>query len=404
MNIVFITLAGIADVDQRGIYPDLIRHFIDSGHHVSVVSPIERKEGQASFSTSRNGHNIIRVRTLNIQKTNFFEKAIGTFLIDYQFKKALQKHLTYDKVDLILYSTPPITIVNSIAYLKSKFKARTYLLLKDIFPQNAVDLSLLKKGGLMYNFFRRKEKELYNLSDTIGCMSMANVGFILKNNAYLDPTKVEVCPNSIRPEKDFPSAALKKEKRTAYNIPLSKKVFIYGGNLGKPQDIDFVIEFLTHQMHNEKAYFIIMGSGTEYYKLENWYEKYKPENVKLTAQLSKKVYDDFQKCGDVGLIFLDKRFTIPNYPSRLLPYMDDGMPVIAATDAQTDIGAVIVNNNFGKACLSGDLETLNSHVDYFCHLDDNSFEMLRNNSKSYLINNDTVTHSYAIIMDAMSRI
>ena len=79
MNIVFITLAGIADIEQRGIYPDLIKYFVDQGHHISVVSPIERKEKKESFVSNLAGHNIIRVKTLNIQKTSFFEKVVGTF-------------------------------------------------------------------------------------------------------------------------------------------------------------------------------------------------------------------------------------------------------------------------------------------------------------------------------------
>lgn len=404
MNIVFITLAGIADIEQRGIYPDLIKYFVDQGHHISVVSPIERKEKKESFVSNLAGHNIIRVKTLNIQKTSFFEKVVGTFLIDYQFKKALKQHISYDKVDLILYCTPPITIVNSVSYLKLKYKARTYLLLKDIFPQNAVDLGLLKKNSFMFNFFRKKEKELYDLSDTIGCMSKANVEYVLKNNPELNPYKVEVCPNSILTKKGFPSANLKKEKRIAYNIPVDKTVFIYGGNLGKPQGIDFVIQFLASQVDNKKAYFIIMGSGTEYFKLENWHDKHKPQNVKLTSQLPKKVYDDFQKCGDIGLIFLDKRFTIPNFPSRMLPYMDDGMPIIAAIDANSDIGSVIVDNNFGKFCLSGEMDILNNYIDYFCHLNEQELMVYRNNSKSYLLNNCTVEHSYNIIMNSMIRL
>ena len=50
---------------------------------------------------------------------------------------------------------------------------------------------------------------------------------------------------------------------------------------------------------------------------------------------------------DVGLLFLDYRFTIPNFPSRLLDYMNYGLPVIAATDINTDVGRIIMEENFG---------------------------------------------------------
>ena len=53
---------------------------------------------------------------------------------------------------------------------------------------------------------------------------------------------------------------------------------------------------------------------------------------------------------DVGLIFLDKRFTIPNFPSRLLSYMQASMPVLAATDVNTDIGKVIEEGESDIGC------------------------------------------------------
>ena len=91
---------------------------------------------------------------------------------------------------------------------------RHYLLLKDIFPQNAVDLGMFSKGGLLYRMFRKKEERLYQLSDYIGCMSPANVDYILRHNREVDIHRVEVCPNSIElckaeeqayPKRDFTS-------------------------------------------------------------------------------------------------------------------------------------------------------------------------------------------------------
>ena len=98
---------------------------------------------------------------------------------------------------MILYSTPPITLTNLIKRLKKVSNAKTYLLLKDIFPQNAVDLNLLKHGGILYNYFRKQEKVLYKISDFIGCMSPANLKYVLDNNPQIEKKKLEVNPNSI---------------------------------------------------------------------------------------------------------------------------------------------------------------------------------------------------------------
>jgi len=59
---------------------------------------------------------------------------------------------------------------------------------------------------------------------------------------------------------------------------------------------------------------------------------------------------------DVGLIFLDHRFTIPNFPSRLLDYLDASLPVIAATDPVTDVGSIVLNAEAGLSCRSNNVQ------------------------------------------------
>ena len=141
--------------------------------------------------------------------------------------------------------------------------------------------------GLMYKYFRAKEKKLYGLSDKIGCMSQANVDFVLKHNSDVAADKVEVCPNSIDPIDMSISTEERIAMREKYGIPLDKKVFVYGGNLGKPQGIPFLIECLKNQANNELAYFLIVGDGTEYGKLDSYISEDKPQNVKIMKRLPK---------------------------------------------------------------------------------------------------------------------
>src|SRR5699024_2686183 len=101
--------------------------------------------------------------------------------------------------------------------------------------------NMFNKKSLLYKYFRKKEESLYEVSDHIGCMSQANVDFIKKNN-NIPSYKIEICPNSIEPEKVYYEEKEIQEIRDKYNIPHNKTVFIYGGNLGKPQGIDYLIK------------------------------------------------------------------------------------------------------------------------------------------------------------------
>lgn len=402
MNILFLTLLEIKSINDRNIYTDLLRELRKKDHNIYVISPYERRLNKSTECINEEGINFLKVKIGNIQKINTIEKVISTLLIEHQYLRGIERYFKNIKFDLVIYSTPPITFYNVIRYIKERDNAKLYLLLKDIFPQNAVDLGMFSNRGLIYNFFRKKEINLYKISDYIGCMSQANVDFILKHNEYLYKDKVEICPNSIEPLCLQKNEENLKSIRIKYKIPLDKTVFIYGGNLGKPQGIDFVIECLKSNIDNEKVFFIIVGSGTECYKLHNFIKINKPGNIKLFSQLPKKDYDMLVNACDVGLIFLDKRFTIPNFPSRMLSYMEASMPVLAATDINSDIGQVVENGEFGLWCESGNIESFNDKL-YALHDKDLRLKMGKN-SRKYLEKNYTSEHSYKIIMGHFKKV
>lgn len=396
MNIIFLTISRITDINSRGIYTDLMRKFRDEGHQVYIVTPRERQFNMPTSLTAQDGVHILGVKTLNLQKTNVVEKGFGTLLIEYQFEQAIQKHLGSVKFDLILYSTPPITFTRVIRGLKQKNNSLSYLLLKDIFPQNAVDIRLFSTKNPLYWFFRYKEKQLYKVSDYIGCMSPANVEFVLRHNPFLTKEKVEVNPNTIELT---PTAAPidRKEIRTKYNLPVEKPIFIYGGNLGKPQGIDFLIQVLSSNKYRTDCYFLIVGTGTEYSKIKRWFEANNPHNAQLLKGLPQNPYDQLVSSCDVGLIFLDPRFIIPNYPSRLLSYLENKMPILAATDTHTDIGSMAESNGYGLWCESGDTEAFNRSIE--CLLQKGVIHTMGENGYLFLKTNYLVKYSYQMIMN-----
>lgn len=404
MNVVFLTLAPITDIEERGIYHDLMRVFRDEGHLVYIVKSAERRLGQKTSLVDSCGVKILHVKTLNVQKTNIIEKGIGTLLIESQFKSAIKKYLGDVKFDLITYSTPPITFTNVVKYLKRENPhAISYLQLKDIFPQNAVDIGMMKTTGvkgLLYKFFRNKEKALYKVSDYIGCMSPANVKFLLKHNPEIDASRVEVAPNSVELRdvrlEDGQEKAERYYIRRKYELPTDKPVFIYGGNLGKPQGIDYLVNCLEANKKRTDCYFVVVGTGTEYDKLDSWFTVHGSRScVKVMKGLPKADYDLLVKHCDVGMIFLDHRFTIPNYPSRLLSYLENKMPVLCATDVNTDIGKIAEENGYGYWCESVKPEDFTALVDKMLASDRKA---MGERGYEFLKNNYQVEHTYNAIM------
>jgi glycosyltransferase involved in cell wall biosynthesis len=360
MKILFLTLAKIDSIETSGIYTDLLRKFRDNGHEVIIVSPNERKYGVSTKYLNLEGISLLNVWTTNIQKTNLIEKGVTTLLIEIYYYFAIKKFVNYKDVDLILYSTPPITFTNIINKIKKRSNAVTYLLLKDIFPQNAVDLKFIKKNSLLHRYFREKEKTLYNISDFIGCMSPENLNYLVKENPELDIKKLEVNPNSI--EIKYKKLIRQIDLYDKYKIPKDKVIFIFGGNLGLPQGIEYLKSNIKYCESISEAFFLIIGNGTEYQNIRNWIKNERLSNVLLINELPKYEFDEILKLVHVGLIFLNPLFTIPNFPSRILSYLYNKLPVICATDSNTDIGVIAEKNNFGFNCISSDYHVFFEHV------------------------------------------
>ena len=366
MNILYLTMQPILNVTESNVHTDFLRKFRDEGHSVYLISPRERRMNVPTCLREEHGIMNLGVKTLNVQKTNVIEKGLGQVSIEFLFKRALKKYYSEVKFDVIIYATPPITLSGAIKYIKGlNPKAITYLTLKDIFPQNAVDLGMLAKSGvkgLLYRYFRKKEKELYEISDRIGCMSPANVQYLLKHNPDVSQDIVEICPNTFEAPKS--NAIVKnKEVLVKYGLPTDIPIFFYGGNLGQPQGIPFLIKCLEANKDRSDCHFLIIGNGFEFPRISLWYKESCPKNVTLLERLPRNEYDSLAESCDVGLIFLDYRFTIPNYPSRLLNCLMQKKPIIACTDPNCDTGTIAEENGYGYWCPSNSVDAFSATVD-----------------------------------------
>lgn len=400
MNIIFLSVSSFPDASRSGIYPDLLRAFARAGHSVWAVQPRDRKYHLPTSLSKEAGVSVLRVRTLNIERAGILEKGLGTVLLERQFTAAIRKHLAGERFDLIMYATPPVTLPRVIRYLKRKNpSAGTYLLLKDIFPQNAVDLGMMAPTGLkglLYKYFRRKEQSLYALSDHIGCMSPANVSYLLAHNPSIPAERVEVCPNSSDPL-DLSTAPSVPDIRTQYGIAPGATIFLYGGNLGKAQGIPCLMECLKRNAGLSDRHFMIVGGGNESWRIKEWERSGLPSNVTYREALPTDQYDALVRACDVGLIFLDPRFTIPNYPSRILNYMKVGKPVVCATDPNTDIGRIAVAEGYGLSVPADDPDAFKACIDTLA-ADPSRIAEMGARGYRYFLDHYTVDASYHIIM------
>ncbi len=396
LRVVFFTVAPIGSIAESGVYTDLVREFAARGCDVTVISPAESRYGVQPGVSVEDGVRVLRVLTGGVTKVrSALRKGVATLLMEHRFMSAIRRHLKGERFDLVLYTAPPVNVDRIVRHFKRQTRCHSYLMLKDIFPQNAVDLGMMRHGGLVWRHFRQREKRLYGVSDTIGCMSRANVRYVLDHNPEVEPSKVEVCPNSISP---IPAPVRKSGAARAWlGIPNHTFLLVYGGNLGVPQGIGFLLEVLDHFRNREDVYFVIAGSGTEYPRIKEHLVRGGHLNAQLVESMPRRDFTALLADADAGLVLLDRRFTIPNFPSRLTSYLEAGLPVISATDTQTDLPQVLAESGCGIGVESGDLAGFARAVDSMMSDPAGTLEMgVR--ARRLLEDRYTVAHSYHLIM------
>ena len=100
------------------------------------------------------------------------------------------------------------------------------------------------------------------------------------------------------------------------------------------------------------------------------------------------------------MIFLDHRFTIPNFPSRLLSYMQAKLPVLACTDPNTDVGKVITQGGFGWWCESNSTQDFDRAVE---EIGKSNLSAMGNAAMEYLQMNYTVEIGYQSILNDLKK-
>lgn len=198
-------------------------------------------------------------------------------------------------------------------------------------------------------------------------------------NPYIEKDKVEYFPNSaiIRPLKQTKNKNILKK----YNISEKNITFIYGGNLGKPQGLKHFADCLELCKEIPDIQFIVVGKGSEkkllFEKIANL------KNVLTLDVLSPEDYNELCNACDVGLVLLDKNFTIPNYPSRMLSYMENAKSMLACVDRNNDVPDLIKQAKGGTYCYSEDPKDFVEQIKWFVDNKSKIKEMGLNGRKYY---------------------
>lgn len=393
MNILFLMISFPDIKKDSNLYSDLAEEFRNNGHQVYVATLLEKRYNQSTYLEKAKDVSILRVRAGNWFNVNsLIIKGITTLIIANYFKKAVAKYFNNIKFDLVIYPTPPITFAPVVKYIKQRDKCKAYLILRDVFPQNVRDLGLLN-NQLLFNYFRKKEKQLYDISDYIGCMSKGNIQYVLDHND-VDEDKLEILYNWGKVIHN--NEVLTSDYKKKYGLE-NKFVAVFGGNIGLPQELEFLLELTKEYKDKSDIVFLIVGKGAQKEKIINIINSEELSNVIIKDYIPRNDYQNLLKQCDIGLINLNRKFTIPNMPSKVVDYLNASIPILASTDKNTDLRQFLQGANAGLWSETGDLEGYKSNFEKLLN-DEKLREELGKNGRRFLEENLSVEKAYQIII------
>lgn len=383
MNILFIFMKHSENKNDSTLTKDLSDEFFSRGNKVTVVTLSEKKYGKETEIKNENGYQVLRVKTGNyFNVESKLEKGITVLTMFKDLKKGIFEKIGTLKFDLIITHTPFLADAKLIEPLKKHYKCPAYLILWDIFPQNALDIGIIK-NKLLFKYFKHKEKNMLSQYEKIFCMSEGNIDYVKEHYDYINPSKLKLLRNwaKLKPYRILD----KKEIRKKIGFSEEDIIAVFGGNMGKPQKLENILDLAKETLNDKNIKFLFIGDGTERERLVELVKKENLYNVKFLDSVVREEYEEIVGSCDIALVSLDERFTIPNFPSKTTDYLKLKLPIFALLDecSAKDYGYILENQS--KAGIFSLAKNKEECLSKFLNLCNNREirEKLGNNGRKY---------------------
>jgi glycosyltransferase involved in cell wall biosynthesis len=330
---------------------DLAYEFLGRGYEVSVLAPDSTLQEKMSV-TDEDGVQVIRVRSGKLKHASRIQRTVNEARLSGVLWRGARDVLESQAIEVVVYFSPTIFFGRLVKRLKALWNCQSYLVLRDIFPQWAVDAGILRKG-LVFRYFHREEMRQYDAADVIGVQSPANLDYFA-SNPELGKYSLEVLYNWIRePAEQFFDHGYRQQ----WGLE-GKVVFVFGGNIGIAQGVENLVTLAEGLRQIPEAHVLIVGSGSKKKWLEERFAKLGLSNASVHGPLDQDRYLAMLFEFDVGLVLLDPSLRTQNFPGKMLGYLAAGMPILAALNQGNDLQRIIDDADAGFVCSSSDQDSL----------------------------------------------
>ena len=330
---------------------DLAQEFVQQGHEIIVLTPCSDL-GEPWALEVLNGVKVLSLAAPRILNVGYFRRTIGEALLSFAMIRGIRKSpFRSTQWSGIVWYSPTIFLGPLVGVLKRLSACRTYLIVRDIFPEWAVDLGLLRRS-LIYHFFKLVERYQYSVADTIGVQSETNLAYFT-NWSGGRGRSLEVLQNWLAPARNVGSTI------AVARTPLAgRTIFVYTGNMGISQGMDILLDLAERLRSRQDVGFLFVGRGSEVTRLSNGAKQRALDNVVFENEVDPSEMPGLLTQCHIGLVALDPRHKTNNVPGKFLTYIQSGLPVLARINPGNDLAALIENEGVGRVYVGDSLDAL----------------------------------------------
>jgi len=334
------------------IVGDLVEELVLQGHQLTVITFVNNQKLFVRRSVEGNLE-IIRIRSL----TRGYGK-IGRLWAEYNYSKKVIKNLKKNQninYDAVICYSPSIFYGAAVRWIKTRYKIKAYIIIRDIFPKWALDSGILS-DGVLYKYFKFIERNLYSSANIIGIESKADLKYF--QNYGLEPKiQIEVLNNWATKK-----ILVKNKLPIEITLDETKINIVYGGNMGDAQDLFSVISSIDISILKKRAVVYLIGSGNQFYKIKKFIQTKKISNIIILPPIERDQYLSLMSKADIGLVSLSKKILSNNYPLKMIGYMQLGKPILASVNQNNEVIKMFNEHNIGLVSLASDKVSFNRNL------------------------------------------
>ncbi len=334
---------------------DLSREFVRQGHALTVLLPSPDQE-MPWLLEDFDGVQILRLKAPRTKEIGYVRRTLGEFTMPFYMLRQFRKSpFSSERWDGVVWYTPSIFHGPLASALKRRSNCKGYMIIRDIFPEWAVDMGLMGRG-LPYRFFDTIARYQYSVANVIGVQTPGNQKYF-EHWQQKPGRTLEVLQNWL----DKPAQA-RCFIRVNETTLVGRKVFVYAGNMGVAQGMDILLDLVERLQHRTDVGFLFVGRGSDAVRLKNSAKDRKLDNVLFYDEINPDEIPDLYSQCIAGIVALDPRHKSHNIPGKFLTYMQSGLPVLANVNRGNDLAQMIRIENVGQVCETNNIDNLYKKV------------------------------------------